>query len=69
MPKAELSTCCRCFLLCAAVLPAKPAICFGVPNFLFGVPKLAPRADLVACSDRTKAQSTATAAETQVYCL
>jgi hypothetical protein len=30
--------------------------CLGSQNFPFGVPKLAPRADLTACSDRTKAQ-------------
>jgi hypothetical protein len=32
-----------------------PVICLGSQKFPFGVPKLAPRADLGACSDRTKA--------------
>ena len=32
-----------------------PVICLGPQKIPFGVPKLAPRADLGACSDRTNA--------------
>ena len=44
--------------------PVLEPFCFGAcrlsvlgpQNFPFGPPKLAPRAELAACSDRTKAQ-------------
>jgi hypothetical protein len=44
------------FALCRSMLPAKRLSVWGPPKKSFGVPKPAARAELAACSDRTKAQ-------------